>query len=346
MDLMTQKQEDQQLTVIYLSLSAVLFFAPFVQHLLWQWHLNITQQQQLFVQWYIRYGYAMIGLLILTLCISILTFFISYDVLWWIAHIGGIAVIVLLCMGVIMVFMGKVIFQSSTPMITMEEVTWSRGDIIASYLPWYNIRLRYKLWHSDHPYRWLKESLLLWSLYVAISLVSPSIIIDNIALLLVLLRVVMLVVGIDIISHTIKKSLNTLFMKHIEELWAYPVAVIYYLYAKITRQSSDKEYTDYVSTQKTIYQTTVVRSNYQIWLEYLIVLILIIISIIHLYIWSVLDITMFVDYLPYMLLLTFISIKIRLNMMSPLPLIHECMMIFIWLRSKKQSEHKDIKATE
>lgn len=321
-------------TKSYLSLSALLFFAPFVARLISHNHFTLDEKEISFVNGYIKYGYVTLWLLIATIVLWVFQVFARNELLWRVIQISLILIIAAISIGIVFVFMDRALFQSTDPMITIQPVTGSIGDIIVSFIPGYNARLRYKVGHTDHPYRRLKESLLRWFSYVFVALVSPYQIIDNALLSIIIMRVVTIVGGVDLISNDIKKKLNILFTVHVEELFARPIAAVHYIIDKIRIRTDKKRYIDYAQLYQETYQQTFTVSNRIILTEYVVVIMLIMGMFVQFF-WSwgslVGSFTIFAEYVPLLLLMSYVILKLTFHKISPVPLIHECILMILWV---------------
>lgn len=67
---------------IQLGLSAVMFFAPLVQSILKSPSLELTEEDVLFIQGYVRYGYVTIVMLLLSIGATIAYYFSPVDILY------------------------------------------------------------------------------------------------------------------------------------------------------------------------------------------------------------------------------------------------------------------------
>jgi hypothetical protein len=107
-------------------------------------------------------------------------------------------------------------------------IEWNKKDILLKYLPFYNIYLWYKNHNFEKPNRWIKESLILWTIFTLIACFGSSIW-SSIFLMLIIIRVASLMSDIDILSIKNKQRINKLFLKNPEELRWYVVGFLSYL---------------------------------------------------------------------------------------------------------------------
>lgn len=142
--------------------------------------------------------------------------------------------------------------------------------IIGYFMPLYN----YYLWYNDtldnHNYRWVKESVLWRSLYIIAIGIWPSASIIFLGLFLIAARMIMVVVGMDLISLEAKNKLNTLFTHNIEELIAYPLGFTTNMVKKILQKSSSLS--TEISSRKATYTQMDTLSHWRTIVQYLLAL--------------------------------------------------------------------------
>lgn len=88
------------------------------------------------------------------------------------------------------------------------------------------------MWYASHnfasPNWWIKESLLLRTLFWIASM-TGNIFITSTVLILIILRIAALMSDIDFLPIVMKQSINSLFLKNPEELVGYLTGMIVYL---------------------------------------------------------------------------------------------------------------------
>ncbi|MEI7558861.1 MAG: hypothetical protein WCJ45_09105 [bacterium] len=98
------------------------------------------------------------------------------------------------------------------------SVEGNRKDILLKYLPAYDIYLRYASHSFEKPNRWIKESIILWTLFGIVCL-SGNIFLSSTLLILIIVRIASLMSDIDFLSIPIKQQLNKIFVKNPEEFF-------------------------------------------------------------------------------------------------------------------------------
>ncbi|MEI6119298.1 MAG: hypothetical protein WCP92_09210 [bacterium] len=84
-------------------------------------------------------------------------------------------------------------------------------------MPLYNIYIWYKIHIFDKPNWRVKESLILWTVFLILSFLG-NVLISSSALLLIIFRISALMSDIDFINIPVKQRLNKLFFKNPEEI--------------------------------------------------------------------------------------------------------------------------------
>lgn len=246
---------EKNLNKNYLSLASLMFFAPFVQDLLKNGHLHLDEEEQSFIKSYIKYGYLNITILSVLIIISIINFFLKIEFINTLLTVGLIGIISSLVIGVFCVFSGKTIFKGEGTVIQWKEIEKHNADILLSFIPGYNIYLWYKVGHFDHPYYWLKESLIIWTLYVFLTLSIANTIVSSFILILIFVRIIFLLGGIDLIYDHIKHHLNSLFETNIEELWGYPKGVIVWSINTLFHRKATQDLSSTINESKQEFQS-------------------------------------------------------------------------------------------
>jgi hypothetical protein len=89
--------------------------------------------------------------------------------------------------------------------------------ILKSFLPFYNLKLRYQTANFQTPYWWLKESVL-WRTVFSFLTLLLGIQIGTTFLALIVIRVLLLLINIDMLPNNLKRFLNHGFLMHPEEI--------------------------------------------------------------------------------------------------------------------------------
>ena len=216
---------------VYLSLAAILFFAPFVVNLLKTTSMEIDKEDRDFIWWYVYFWYATISILLVLIWSYILSFFYKIQIFWLVYEYGIFPLLALLVVGTCMIFSHKKIFSWHTS-TQREQTQGNKTSILVSFIPFYNIYLRYEQQDFTKWFWRLKESLLWWFSLVALILLVKNDIINSLFLIILIVRVSSLLANVDILPQHSKQKINTLFKKHLESIIAYPLWYLSFIFAK------------------------------------------------------------------------------------------------------------------
>ncbi len=205
-------------TKIQLSIASLMFFAPFIKSRLNKSENELNQDEKNFVQSFISLGWINIIVLWITAIVGLSAYYnpsdfliTSYQILIWIL--------------VFMIIGWSIAAIAEYPINLKSKTNSKLGksdkiNLLLYYIPGYSIYLRYNQHKFDDPNIYLKESMILWALFTVFSFLAYDIPIIIIAIIIVV-RVVMLIGGLDIIPQKTKEKISKLFYKNPEEIWAY-----------------------------------------------------------------------------------------------------------------------------
>ncbi len=222
-----------------LSLSAIMFFSPLIQNQINK-KTNIPQTDINFIKWFIKLGYLNIILLLLAIWLQII-YYLKQNIL--IQKLSLLVTIILawfLVLGVILVIIDRPITKLETKNTTNKKN--NKLEIILSYIPLYNIYLRYNKHDFENPDIILKESIIRRSIFSMIFLLFQNQNISWIFLTIILIRLITLINDLDRWDN-IKKIINKFFIKNPEEMRWYIVWVIITIFNKKTLQENIKTQT-------------------------------------------------------------------------------------------------------
>lgn len=208
-------------TKTQLSLAAAMFFSPLVQYLLRNSERNLSEAERKFVQGYIFLWYIMIAFWILSILFGVLHYFFLHQSLHIISTVSIFILLVSLIVSVVSILSDINLLQIATANSSDSPLhIGEKKHIILTYLPFYNIYLRYKSHSFEKPNRRIKESLFIWIAIFWTSIIGNERI-AVVAFMGIIIRISSLMADIDIVPLYIKRTLNTLFFKNPEEIWAY-----------------------------------------------------------------------------------------------------------------------------
>lgn len=315
-------QENKQ-NKVFLSLSAIMFFAPLVKNLLEHSHLTLEAEDKEFINWYCKLGYFIIFWLFIAIINGFVSFFMNSAVLERINIILTFGIIATIITGSIMIFSDKQILQTEEK-LEFKEIQKGDSNIFMAFLPFYNFFLRYKLHNFEKPFRWLKESLLRRTLFILASLLLPYGGFDIAILLLIIIRVATLLGGIDLINDSIKELLNTIFTTNIEEIRAYIKGPILLVIDKIKKNLETEKLSDYIqAVKKDFWAIYAIKNNRQLYTEYIILVLVIGRNIFIIYQDASFNSLALKRYIPRLMIISRFLIMLPIHGLPKIPIIHE-----------------------
>lgn len=200
----------------YLSLSAVLFFSPFVYLSLKKDTRQLSNEEKNFIfSWCKVWNWSWV-LLFLILWLLGLSKCIDLSILIVFAELLGYLLLVFLGVGSSLVLSGEV-FQA----LKIEQSPLQKKQMLLSFLPVYSDRAWFSKKQFEKPYRWSKEAQLRRFFIFLALLLSPSVLFGEMIILLLIIRVGLLFFGYDILSQEQKIRLHHLFKIYPEESFSF-----------------------------------------------------------------------------------------------------------------------------
>lgn len=215
-------------TKTQLSLAAALFFSPLVSGMLKRNTRDITDKDRDFIRWYIKFGYISILFGIITIAAGVMNYLFALKILSVTYTVSIFILIFLLVISIVSILSDISLLRWGDHGVETYTIEWNKKDIIFKYLPIYNIYLRYKSHSFEKPNRRIKESVILRTLFMLVSM-SGSVTASVIVLIVIILRIAALMSDIDFLNAQTKQQLNKLFFKNPEEIRAYVTGFIVYI---------------------------------------------------------------------------------------------------------------------
>jgi len=250
MDKETNKTNNQSLK-IQLSLASLMFFSPFIIHLLKNDNFELDKNEHNFIEWYISLWWINIFLLILALASWLVSYYynivflnIAYQIIVW------ILITILAIWSIWAITEINIISKSRVTKYSLNGYNnTNKIQLLLSYIPIYNIYLRYKKHNFENPDLLIKESIIMWTFF-GITCLIPIQFFAIIVWIIIITRIVSLIWDINIVPETISDFISSLFYKNIEEVWSYIWAVILFIlhwnynrpYLKLLIEDTKKEY--------------------------------------------------------------------------------------------------------
>lgn len=219
----------------------MMFFAPFIKNNVDK-DPDFSQEERDFIESYINVWYVNLVLLIIVLWATLINIFYIHPVLSWIYTVGGIAIYIITVFSLFACVNNLTMRKSDETLTANIQHKW---QLLKAYLPIRNFILWFRQPNYNMPYRWLKESILLRSIFIFWTLLLWNLFwIWVVGVIIV--RVGLLMMNVDIIPLTMKKAINSLFSCNPGEISAY-------IFAPIVSKLKKADYATVLQAQKQSY---------------------------------------------------------------------------------------------
>ena len=203
------------------ALTGMMFFAPLIKKNL-ESDPQYTEEEKSFIMWYVQVGFANLAFFVFTSIAAMINFFVFHPILTWIVTIGSFAIFIITVFS-IFACISSLSMRKSDESI-MQKIQ-HKDQLAKAYTPIINFSSRFRQESYEMPYWRLKESILLRSFFILWTLLLGSSFWIGI-LIIIAVRLVLLLLNIDIIPLSMKKSLNSSFLCNPSEIIAYFTAPI------------------------------------------------------------------------------------------------------------------------
>ncbi|MFA6256082.1 MAG: hypothetical protein WC606_02760 [Candidatus Absconditabacterales bacterium] len=318
-------------TKTQLSLAAALFFSPLVQNMLNNNTRDITDKERDFIHGYIKFGYITLLFGGIVIAAGVANYLFALNILSIVYTVSIFILIFLLIISVVSILSDIRLLRGKDSATEIYTIEGSKKDIILKYLPMYNIYLWYKSHSFDKPNWRIKESLLLWIVFLIASM-TGNIMITTIVLILIVIRIAALMSDIDVLNTQTKQRLNKLFFKNPEEIRGYITGFSVYLAKSFTRiftKGQISSLTEEIAKQKEAYDH-IIDIQGTIIIEYILG-ILLTIGLVYL---TKIDFTVRTYYAGFGLLIgRYLVMAFQLKHLPHLPVAREIMLLFKKIKS-------------
>ena len=203
------------------SIAWVMFFAPFVKMRV-KSDPDFTEEERDFIAWYVQVWFVNLIFLAIVGLASLFNIYLNESILSWIITICGIAIFII---SVFSIFACANDLTMRKENETLMQNIQHKEQVIKAYTPVLNFILWFRQENYSMPYRWLKESILLRTIFVFGTLLLWNSFWLGV-LIIILVRVVLLLLNVDIIPVSMKKAINSIFSCVPWEVMAYISAPI------------------------------------------------------------------------------------------------------------------------
>lgn len=228
--------------VMLSSIVGLMFFAPLVEKNI-KFDSSFTQEEKDFITWYIQVWYVNLAFLIIVLLTTFINIFWIQPYLSRVITIWSIVIYIITIFSIITCANSVSMRNSNEKAVQKIQNKW---QILKSYIPIINFYLWFCQEDYDTIYWWLKESILLRTIFIFGTLlfwVSFWLWI----LIIIVFRVLLLLLNVDFVPISIKKFINNTFSCNPEEIFAY-------ISSNIKSKINKIEYTTVLQTNKLSYK--------------------------------------------------------------------------------------------
>lgn len=214
------------------ALAWMMFFAPLVKHNILQ-DDRYSEDEKKFVLWYVQIWFINLVFLIAIWLSLVISCFTNSAIFSRITTICSCAIWIIIAFCTI-ACINDLSMRNSNESI-MQPIQ-HKDQLLKAYCPIWNFILWFRQTDYSKPYRWLKESIILWTAFIFWTLLLWSSVGLGI-LIIIAVRVILLLMNIDIIPLSMKNALNSAFYCNLEEIFT---PLFSSLIAKVKKSDREK----------------------------------------------------------------------------------------------------------
>ena len=224
------------------TIAEIMFFSPFVKNNV-KVDPNFSPEEKDFINGYYKIWIFNIIILSIIIIASIINIFYSYPILSWISNIWSIILYMTISIP-ILICINDVGMRKEDEKIKQD--IQNKRQLLKAYLPIVNFKYRFHQENYNMPYWWLKESILLRTIFIFWTFLFWNGTWLTIFLVIVA-RIILLLANIDIIPLNLKKAINQLFLCN-------PWEIVSYFFAYIISKVKNIDYNIALESEKQKYQ--------------------------------------------------------------------------------------------
>ena len=232
------------------AIAGVMFFAPFVKNRIKS--EEFSEDEISFINGYVQVWFLNLIFLVIVLIAAITSTFEASRILTWIITIWSFAIYIISAFSA---FACANDLSMRGPNESVNQNIQHKWLLLKSYTPIMNFILRFRQENYNMPYRRLKESILLRTFFIFWTLLLWNSFWMWV-LIIIAVRVILLLINIDIVPLSMKKTINSLFSCNPWEIFAY-------FFAPIVSKIKKIDYETILQTQKQWYAQW---QNFWIWI--------------------------------------------------------------------------------
>lgn len=199
-------------------LSAVvgmMFFAPLLKNSVN--NSDFSEEEKDFIEWYLQVWFVNLTFLIIALAATLMNMFRVHPILPRIITIASFTVYIITIFSLFACANWLTMRKSDEKLVVNIQHKW---QLLKSYIPVLNFVLWFRQENYNMPYRWLKESILLRTIFIFWTLLLGNLFWIWV-LAVIIVRIALLMINVDIIPLSIKRAINSTFSCNPWEITAY-----------------------------------------------------------------------------------------------------------------------------
>ena len=232
------------------AIAGVMFFAPFVKNRIKS--EEFSEDEISFINGYVQVWFLNLIFLVIVLIAAITSTFEASRILTWIITIWSFVIYIISAFSA---FACANDLSMWGPNESVNQNIQNKWLLLKSYTPIMNFILRFRQENYNMPYRRLKESILLRTFFIFWTLLLWNSFWMWV-LIIIAVRVILLLINIDIVPLSMKKTINSLFSCNPWEIFAY-------FFAPIVSKLKKIDYETILQAQKQWYAQW---QNFWIWI--------------------------------------------------------------------------------
>lgn len=202
------------------AIAGVMFFAPFVKNRIKTDYFS--EDEINFINGYVQVWFLNLVFLVIVLIAALTSFFEASWILTWIINIWSFAIYII---SVFSIFACANDLNMRGPNESVSQNIQHKWLLVKAYTPIMNFILRFRQENYNMPYRRLKESILLRTFFIFWTLLLGNSF-GMWVLIIIAVRIILLLLNIDIVPVSMKRTINSLFSCNPWEIFAYFFAPI------------------------------------------------------------------------------------------------------------------------
>lgn len=238
---MENQQNNISEHAILSAIVGMMFLAPFVKHNI-KFDSDFSEEEKEFIMWYIQVWYVNLTFLVIVLTATLMNLYYIHPALSRIITIGSFVIYIITVFSLFACVNGLTMRKPGEKVVVDIQ---NKKQLLKAYIPVMNFIFWFRQENYNMPYRWLKESILLRTIFIFGTLLFWNFFWIWVVWVIVV-RVLLLMINVDIIPLSMKKAINITFSCNPWEITAY-------LFAPIVAKLNHTDYDTVLQARKQAY---------------------------------------------------------------------------------------------